>query len=549
MPTYEVQLHDGRTIHIDADDQNAALAGASHFFNTTPTQNQGQSGKLMWDDLKPLRFDDLPKGGSPNSTQPNIFDQFDNDGRQPNIFDQFDDHKAPAQQSPTQDAPVTTVGLLKAAGSGALTGIAGAPGDFIRLGNAIRKVDPINFGFLTQQQVPVPNTLTKLEQAADNTYQPRNDVESALKTGAGIVAPAVITGPETLAGKGLLGAGRVLAGRAIKQAAIPTGAADAADWAAQGTPLEGFAGPLAALAAGGLAVRGKPASVSIDEAKAATNASYEAARNAGVTYDPNALAAAAAAKKSALNKVGISDRSAPSAHDTLDSFINNNAPMSLTDLEEHRQLASGDLSKGGKEGKAAGAVRDVIDGVMSNPQNAVSGANPAEAYAMLQRARTQALATQRLKDVDTMVNDATVTHNVHGTELNKAIKMQFGSALKNEDTMRGFADPDMAAQMHNISAGPFPQGIAKKLGGGDLSNWRVPELAALAFPPFAPAVVGMRALGYGLSKQVDAMALAKVARLKAQIAQQANLPFTPGTNPWPTRALISTLAAQPGNGQ
>ena len=40
MPTYEIGLDDGRTLHIDADDQNAALAGAQHIIGTSA---QGQA--------------------------------------------------------------------------------------------------------------------------------------------------------------------------------------------------------------------------------------------------------------------------------------------------------------------------------------------------------------------------------------------------------------------------------------------------------------------------------------------------------------------------
>jgi hypothetical protein len=190
-----------------------------------------------------------------------------------------------------------------------------------------------------------------------------------------------------------------------------------------------------ALLAAGITAKGKAPEVSLSDAKTATNASYDAARNSGVSYDPVALAQRAAAVKAVLNKKGVSAASAPSAHDTLDSFINNTSPMSLTDLEEQRQLV-GDGVTSGKEGLAARAVKGVIDDTMRDPQNAVSGADPAKAYATLQRARAQALASKRLKDVETLQDNAEVTHNVHGTDLNKALKMQFGSPPLNNPALR-----------------------------------------------------------------------------------------------------------------
>jgi hypothetical protein len=172
-------------------------------------------------------------------------------------------------------------------------------------------------------------------------------------------------------------------------------------------------------------------------------------------FDQNVLATRAAAAKADLNRRGISEKSAPSAHDTLDSFTSNAAPMSLTDLEEHRQLANADVRKGGKEAPAARTVQNVIDDAM-NPRNAVSwtNTNPAEAYATLQKARGQALATARLKEIEGLENDAQVGTNVHGTEPSKALRMQFGSALKSDDFMQRFGvNPDLVAQMQSISKG------------------------------------------------------------------------------------------------
>jgi hypothetical protein len=92
MPTFEVGLDDGRTIHIDADDHDAALAGAQHFLannpkrgpaqqnmpplpsgyqleDGSPQQTPAQNGRIMFDSLpkgptrpdgSPLKFDDLP---------------------------------------------------------------------------------------------------------------------------------------------------------------------------------------------------------------------------------------------------------------------------------------------------------------------------------------------------------------------------------------------------------------------------------------------------------------------------------------------------------
>ena len=127
--------------------------------------------------------------------------------------------------------------------------------------------------------------------------------------------------------------------------------------------------------------------------------------------------------------------------------------------------------------------------------------------------------------------------------MNKSLKMQFGAALKSDNSLLN-GNPDLLRQTQAISKGSFPQGIAQRLGGGDLSKWRLWELAGLAFPATMPAVATARATGYALSKLADARTRAKVEALKQAVAKQGALPITPGASPWRTRALIGTL----GNG-
>ncbi len=542
MPTFEIGLNDGRTLHIDADDQESALAGAQHFIGQQPAAADTKGPWTPYQNLPPI-----PDGYSlehPDGKSPPLPQGFIPEGPWKEF--QNSQHAAPA------DTPVTAGGLAKAAGAGAVSGFVGLPGDVASLINLARR----GYGALTgngydpaKDDYSLGQTYAKVRAAADNIYQPQNNAEGWAKT-VGEFAPALIAGPEEALGKGGLNAARVLTKRLATQAAAPAVAAKVADTAAQGTPLEPYAGPAAALFAGGLGVRGKAPEVSIDAAKAATNASYDAARNAGVLYDQIAIASRAAAAKADLTKRGISEQSAPSAHDTLDSFINNTSPMSLTSLEEQRQLFTKDAGKGGKEGFAANAVKGVIDDVMSDPRNAAawSGTDPATAYALLQKGRTQALATQRLRDIEDLQSNAQVNKDVNGTDLSKTLRTQFGSELKKDNsTLSG--NPGLAAQMQNISKGSFPQGIASRLGGGDLSKWRALELAGLAFPVTMPAVVGARALGYTLSKIADARVQAKVNALKQMAATQGGVPVTQGLNPWVTHALIGTLGAKGTSGK
>ena len=101
-----------------------------------------------------------------------------------------------------------------------------------------------------------------------------------------------------------------------------------------------------------------------------------------------------------------------------------------------------------------------------------------------------------------------------------------GSALKSDDFIPGLEKyPMWPPQMQSISKSAFPQGVAKRLGGGDLSKWRALELAGLAFPATMPFIVGARALGYGLSKVADRRVQAKVDALKQTVAKQGGGAF------------------------
>ena len=384
MPTYEVALDDGRKIHIDADDQDAALAGAQHFRNNSPqkvpplpsgyqledgapwnafrvsdspgavqinaanikqARDQGYSDeaianhlasvypKLMLDHLSGATqqpIPPLPAGFQQQSGSEGPWIAYQKAA--PATPPQFDDlipNKAGnlrfddliPQNTPNE--PVTFSGARNAFNSGVVKGVYNIPGDVMALANLGRRgyaaltggnYDPVKDDWSLGQ------TYEKGRDYVDKIYTPKNKTEEWLKWGSEFL-PAMATGPEGLAADSGLGIAKVLAKRAATQVAAPAIAAKVADTAAQGTPLEPYAGPAAALLAGGVGIKGRAPEVSVDAAKAATNASYETARNAGVMYDQNALASRAAAAKADLTKRGISEQSAPSAHDTLDSFI------------------------------------------------------------------------------------------------------------------------------------------------------------------------------------------------------------------------------------
>ncbi len=57
MPIFAIGLDDGRKLHIDADDQDAALAGAQHFLRTTPPPQNPSGPSGLW---QTFRVSDSP---------------------------------------------------------------------------------------------------------------------------------------------------------------------------------------------------------------------------------------------------------------------------------------------------------------------------------------------------------------------------------------------------------------------------------------------------------------------------------------------------------
>jgi hypothetical protein len=506
MPTFEIGLDDGRTLHIDADDQNAALAGAQHFLS----------------------------GGNTNGPQV----------------------QAPSnvsQSSQTDGAPVTATGAAKAVGAGAATGIAGIPRDLIGFGNLIRKVDPLNLPRMVQQQVPVPDTLNKIPEAADNLYQPQNEVERGLKTGAEIVAPAVITGPEGLAGKGALGAAKVLTKRAITQAAIPTAASSAAGAATQGTELEPYARAGAALVAGGLGTGFKPEPTNSARIGAAADAAFDRFRQAPVTVEPGVVENAA---KGIQNDLAASGLAKAPANDMVSQYIGNSAPVSLNQLQETRSLLGNAAKQSDTpEGVAAIRAKRSIDALMDGlqPSDTVVGASALpDALSNLRQGRSLSAVQNQLEQVENATYRGQMNSGASGGDPATALRQQIKSLLLNRQTMSRLSQyqPDM----QKIAEGTLGMNALRKVANltGGSGGWHSGPwwLGALLAEPVsgaaATAMAAMPFVGMGLKKIEAARTLAKVNALRQKIASNApGVPQPATNNPLLTRALITSLAAQP----
>jgi hypothetical protein len=630
MPTFEVGLDDGRTIHIAADDQDAALAGAQHFIANNPKHSPAQSEGSPWNDFRvsdsqqavqsnaakikqardlgfsdddiashlakiyptlllnhlsgvtqqipdgtpqadnlpplpkdfqledgpwtkyqkqgtPLRFDDLPKGPTRPDGSPLQFD--DLPPLPPNF--QLEDGPWTKYQNTPANAPVTASGSAKAIGSGAAKGVADLPAGFIALGNLLRKYDPLNLPGMVQQQVAVPSALSKISQAADNLYTPQNDVERGLKT-AGEWAPALASGPETLTGKGAAAVAKILAKRAVTQAALPAAASEGAGFVADQVAPE-YAPVVragAALLAGGLGTRAKPEPLTAADVGAQVNRDFDAFRSAPVTIKPDVVEDAA---KDIQNSLAASGLSKAPANDMVSQFIGRTTPVSLNELQETRSLlgraAKGDTPEAVAAGRAKSAIDQLVDRL--KPSDTVAGGHTlGDAVAALKQGRSNASVQNQLEQIEDAVYHGQTNAGVHSGDVASALRQRIGALLKSQEAMRRL-EP-YRSDMEKIAQGTLGLNALHKVahlaggtGGWHSGPWWLGAL--LAEPVSGAAAIAMAAMpfaGMGLKKLEAGRTLAKTAELRAKIAQQARgLPQPVANNPWPSRALITALNA------
>jgi hypothetical protein len=596
MPTFEVGLDDGRKLQIDADNQDAALAGAQHFLSNnlrTPTASKstagfdvqgardaGYSDDEILDQLaKSTPNFDIQGAHKAGYTSGEILDflhpattntpplpsgfQLDNHPRAqglPPLPDgyQIESQTAPAAAAP-QDGPVTKMGLAKAAGAGLLSGTVGIPGDIVSLINLARR----GYGAVTggkydpaKDDYSLGQTYNAVRNAADNVYQPQNNSESWFKWG-GEMLPAVAIGPEGLAEAGLVDGAKILGKRAITQAAVPAAASAAAGAATQGTSAEPYARAGAALLAGGLGTKVPKVEPTTSAAiSALADKHFSDFRAAPVTVRPDVVESAAKQIQGDLAASGLSK--AP-ANDFVSQYIGNTNPVSLDQLQETRAL----LGKAAKqadtpEGVAAIRAKKAIDNLMEglDASATVSGAQalPGAMDSLRQGRATSAVANQ-LSLIEKAQAAGEINADVSESSRN-AVRQQFGSLLKNAAAMRklGPYQPDIS----KIARGTVLANTlrkATKVTGSDwhsTPHWIGALLAAdlgaggaistgIAAAPFA---------GIALKKWQSVLEKNRVDALKSRIGANAQglPPQAPPFNPWPTRALIGTLAGNNTNG-
>ncbi|MDE2284324.1 MAG: hypothetical protein KGK33_06890 [Hyphomicrobiales bacterium] len=516
----------------------------------TPAATAPQSGPLMFDSLPkgPPAFDDLPV--TPQALPP-LPEGYVLDGP----WRDFQNQGAVQNKDIPQNAPVTASGLTKATAAGALSGTVGIPGDVVSLINLARKGynNLLGNGLYDEKKdnYSLGQGYENLRKAADQIYQPKNTAEDWAKT-AGEFIPALVTGPEGILEDGAIGAAKVLAKRAITQAAIPAAASSAAGAATQGTELEPYARVGAALLAGGLGTRGaKPTPVTSDAIGAVADKNFSDFRSAPVTIKPDVVENAAKGIQSDLASSGLSK--AP-ANDYVGQYIGNSNPVSLNQLQETRSLLAKAASRSDTpEGVAAIRAKKGIDALMDSlqPSDTVVGGNalPAAMDALRQGRANSAVASQLEAIEGKQYRGELNAEASHvGDATDNALRQQIKSLLASKQVMNRLGA--YRSQMEQIvHGGPVLNALrrAGQLTSGHNSFLLPLMLGETALSPTGGlATAGLLYGGGAVMRKLAARTTGnRIDALKAKIAGNAQgLPQqAPAYNPLLMRALIASQAA------
>ena len=482
------------------------------------------------------------------------------DGKSPPLPPGFVPEEGPNKSA--SDTPNTYGGDAKALASGVAKGVLGLPEDAANLWNlgarGLAKLanvagvpgsdyDP------AKDDVHVPAWFNKAKGTIeDQLHTPQNDTERWLDWG-GQFAPAIATGPEGLAGKGMTAAAKVLAKRAVLQAAVPAMASNAAGAATSGTELESYARIGAALLAGGLGTKGAaPEAVTSETVSDLANKNFDTFRAAPVTIKPDVVESAA---KNIQNDLASSGLSKAPANDFVSQYIGNNKPVSLNQLQETRSL----LGKAAKrsdtpEGVAAIRAKQGFDALMDSltPTDTVVGANalPGAMDALRQGRRNSAVANQLalIEGKQQAGIDNAAVNVTHDQDL--ATRKQLNSLLKSRAAMRKLSsyEDDIRAAAHGKPLMKAAGKVGDAIGGHN--SFLIPILTGEAIGPGVGfgTYAAMYGGGIALRKLAARSTTKQLGNLTNKIASKAvGLPpsrTAAPNNPLLTRALIASLAAR-----
>jgi hypothetical protein len=346
--------------------------------------------------------------------------------------------------------------------------------------------------------------------------------------------------PAALApGNMLLRAARVVA---------PGAASEAAGQATEGSPMEPFARVLGALAGGGgigmvrnALENPKIPIPSTADIKAAAQAAYQRAEQAGVVVKHDAVTDLGQKIKQAVTDAGIDPTLHPKATAALNRIVNSAGDLSLKQLDILRRVANGAAGSIDKdESRIAHIVLDHIDDFVErlSPGQLVSGSAKVASDAITE-ARSLWAKQAKSSVIDNILDQAkNRAETVGGSGLENAIRIGFRQLAQNGKRMARFSDDEQAAIKQVARGGPIDNfaRLVGKLAPTNLVSI-LGELGAYAADPKAIALPIAGTIGRGIATAAtkrNALMASELVRRGSSAPQQQT--FTP--------EMLSSLLAQ-----
>lgn len=310
----------------------------------------------------------------------------------------------------------------------------------------------------------------KVEQVTDWAGQKAANVTGSPAVGAGVktvlsAAPALLT-------RGRLGRGNIPANRPARAAGAgeAEAGASAPAQAQRGRGLEPV--PRAA---------SRQAAPSIDELRAAKNAAYKAAEDAGVTVSGRDMTRFKVELVKDMQEKRLNKKLHPDSYEAVQEILRSPNEITLTQLDQLRQLV-GDARMAPKKADAWRASR-IIEHI-DKLEDGLTGNHPGfkEARALNQRLAKAETIERVFQSAKRAVG---ANYTVAGMET--ALRQKFRSLIENDKKMRGFTAEERAAIDSFISGGKadnFLRKVGKFAPDGTISGWTA-ILASMANPALA----------------------------------------------------------------
>jgi hypothetical protein len=199
--------------------------------------------------------------------------------------------------------------------------------------------------------------------------------------------------------------------------------------------------------------------------KAASQAAYKRAEDAGAVISKDSFAKAQEVTASLLEKEGIDPTLHPSTTAALKRFGAEKGPVTLEKLETLRRIAKdAESTQVPADRRLAGKLVDTIDNYAETLAQKDFNAGSPEAIAALKEARDLWSRSRKAETLDELVNRAELSApNFSASGMENALRTEFRNLAKNKARMRVFTAEEQAA-IRRVATGGATENALRMLG-------------------------------------------------------------------------------------